>query len=231
MGEGFSLAEALEAALADKSMKGYPTVTQDITYELPVMLKAEVLVTGKGCPVCGEEKTKRAKTCLTCFRKLGPKGTHSVNAVAEAIAQAVEGHQAAISTRNPFPRDVVWGPVLAQIRVDKNAICHIPQNGITSYLDCDKSVPGGFISLYVFGANENQKGMTITGLVELKIKEHRPGKRIHYLRAQAVAGVTSNVRLVICAPENVISYIDDLPQIAIQEQRRRYSIGFLPDKA
>lgn len=192
----------------------------------PVLLLAEVLYEGMGCPVCGGEKTSRARTCRLCYETLGPEATKAVDAVAETCAKAAEGHKAALSAPNAVTRGVVWGPILAQVKIDKDAQLHKAQNGIAAYWDCSKSVPGGFISLYVFGAAEDQRGKTVNALVELKTKEHRPGETVHYLRAQAVEGVKSDAILALSAIDQWQRMVIGLPIARVTEKNRKFSIGF-----
>ena len=139
-----------------------------------VVLKAEVFFAGEdGCPVCGEKKTVRARTCRTCYNVLGNEITRRVDAVRCAAIATKNGHLASKNTENPVAREVIWGPVLAQVKIGKDAAYCIPsRGGVSSYWDCRKSVVGGFVSLFVFGADEHkmETGEKITAWVELKTK-------------------------------------------------------------
>lgn len=194
-----------------------------------VVLKAEVLFAGKGCPVCGDKKTARARTCRVCYQVLGREVTRRVDAVIQAGVVAKNGHLASQAGERPVARDVVWGrTVLAQVRIGKDATIWRPGNGIEPYWECRKSIPGGFVSLFVFGAEHAKAGDTITARVELKTKGTTKVK-ISYLRAQAIQGegVRSDVKLAIGQYDDAKNYISDLPANLIAENGRRFSVGFV----
>lgn len=191
-----------------------------------IALKAAVLFAGKGCPVCGEKKTAEARTCRTCYSTLGREVTRRVDAVTRAARAARNGHLAFQVGDEPVARDVIWGPILAQVRIGKAASFRQPGNGIKPYRECRKAVKGGFVPLFVFGAEYYARaGETITALVELKEKDIFGGK-VSYLRAQAVQGVRSDVKLVIGQYDDA-NYISDLPSTKVVEQGRRFSVGFV----
>lgn len=198
-----------------------------------VTLKAEVLFAGKGCPVCGEKKTAEARTCRICYKILGREITRRVDAVIQAARAAKNGHLASQeASERPVARDIIWGPVLAQRRIDKDAAFRRPGNGIEPYWECKKSVPGGFVSLFVFGAEYAKAGDTITALVELKEKDTVRGK-VSYLRAQRAQvihgkDIRSDVKLAIGQYEDAGRYIYNLPVSLVAEQGRRFSVGFIP---
>lgn len=195
-----------------------------------VVLKAEVLFAGEGCPVCGEKKTARARTCRTCYEVLGNEITRRVDAVRRADIAAENGHLASQNTATPVARDVIWGPILAQVKIGRDASFCIPsRNGVGSYWDCRKNIKGGYVSLFVFGADEHktETGERITALVELKTKTKVvKGGQVYYLRAQAVEGVKTNVKLVVGQYDHA-NYIQGLPSTQIVEQGRRFSVGFV----
>lgn len=183
--------------------------------------------------MCGEKKTARARTCRKCYAVLGREITRRVDAVRQASDAAENGHLASQNqnTEMPVARNVVWGPVLAQVKISKDAAYCIPsRGGISNYWECKKSVKGGFVSLFVFvdGVEEMdvKAGDTITARVELKTKDTQRGK-VSYLRAQAVEeGVRSNIKLVV--DRYHANYIPILPSAQIAEQGRRFSVGFVP---
>lgn len=190
-----------------------------------VVLKAEVLYASNGCPVCGENKTALARTCRTCYKILGREITRRVDAVRRASDTAKNGHLVSQSAGEPIARDVAWGPILAQVRIDKSAPFRQPGNGIKPYWECRKCVPGGFVSLFVFGAEHVDGGRRVTAWVELIEKDTLKG-RVSYLRAQAVeVEVRSNVKLVV--DRYNANYIPILPSAQITEQGRRFSVGFV----
>lgn len=194
-----------------------------------VRLRAEVLFSGQGCPVCGGQKTNKACTCRACYEEIGPEATKAVDAVAETCAKAAEGN--AVTARGAWQRSIVFGSILAQVRIDKDAIHHIANGEIQPYWDCSKSIPGGFVSVYVFGATGDQRGKTVTVSLDIKNKEHRSGDIIHYCRGQVVDGVGSNAKLQIVRQEEAGSFVDCLPSMLIEEGRgktRKYAVGFAP---
>lgn len=192
-----------------------------------VVLKAEVLFAGEDCPVCGEGKTARARTCRACYNVLGHEITRRVDAVRRAAIEAKNGHLASQNTATPVARDVLWGPILAQVKIGRDASFCVPsRNGVGSYWDCRERVNGGYVSLFVFIDGRNAKaGDIITAWVELKMKDTSKGG-VSYLRAQAVEGVRSNVKLVIGQYDDA-NYITSLPSAQIAEQGRRFSVGFV----
>lgn len=202
-----------------------------------VVLLSEVLNSGNGCPVCGGEKTKRARTCASCLKAIGAEATRAVDAVISSAAQIIAGHKAALASSRPMNRNVTWGPALAQIEITPGAMLkRMPQSGVP-YWDGQVPVTGGHVSLFVFGAAENAKpGDVITALVELKTKviqvKGKGDVTIHYVRAQVVNGVTSNVALAINdsgAPGYKLA--DSLPFTdAVEEGGRAYTVGFTAAK-
>lgn len=193
-----------------------------------IVLKAEVLFADKGCPVCGEWKSKKARTCSACLDRLGPDATRAVDEVTRTCSAAVAGNAAA--AQGNFNREVVFGPVLAQVRIDKDAILHTARGGVGDYWDCSKSVPGGFVSAYVFGSSEEQRGRMVTAIIHFKNKEHRPGDFIKYARAQVVPDVIkSDVKLQFTRQEEASALISSLPIAMVEEgkeKKRKYAVGF-----
>jgi len=193
-----------------------------------VTLRAEVLLAGMGCPVCGGEKTKKARTCRTCYEKICPEATKAVDEVIETITKAKEGNEE--SAKGAFRREIVFGPILAQIKIDKSAVHHIAHGNIDQYLDCEKSVPGGFVSAYIFGATPEMRGKEVTAVIHLKKKEHRPGDVINYLRAQAIPdGVRSNVKICMLNQKDAGILAPDFPIEMVEERKgkvRKYAVGF-----
>ena len=209
------------------------------------VLLAEVLAAGMGCPVCGGGKSERARTCSACYHRIGVEVTRQVDEVIEAVSKANKGHEAALASNRSMDRGIVWGPVLAQVQITPNAGFRKTFKGnIPSYWDGQIPVSGGHASLFVFGAAENAKpGDTVTAMIELKTKvinvqrdqgegEGKKAVLIHYLRAQVVVGVSSNVELSV-GDNGVDGYIEGLPSQQISEDaqggnRRMYSVGFVP---
>lgn len=195
------------------------------------MLKAEVLFAGeRGCPVCGEKKTERARTCRACYNILGREIARRVDAVTRAAIAAQDGHLSSQSQSagKPVARDIIWGPVLAQVEISKNAAYCIPSKGISSYWDCGERVNGGYVSLFVFIDGVDAKaGDTVTAWVELMTKDAKAG-RVHYIRAQAVReeGINSNVKLVIGEFEDD-HQVKSFPVSRIAKNGRRFSVGFV----
>ncbi|OIO52273.1 MAG: hypothetical protein AUJ11_00730 [Parcubacteria group bacterium CG1_02_44_65] len=159
---------------------------------------------------------------------IGFEATKAVDAVIETCAKAFEGNAAA--AQGAFKRATVFGPILAQVKIDKDAQLHAAHGNIGAYWDCSKSIPGGFVSVYVFGAEEAQRGKMVTALVDFKNKEHRPGDIVHYLRAQVVPSiVSSDVKLQLTRQEDSGALILNLPVEMIEEgkeKRRKYAVGF-----
>ena len=205
----------------------------------PVVLKSEVLVSGKGCPVCGGEKSEKAKTCRKCLVEIGPAVTRAVDRVAETIYDALIASTMANS--GEVARGMVWGPFLANTRIHMDAKLMPAKNGIAEYWHCKRYIPGGYVSIFIFGAEDCRLGQTISGLVELKIK-HAPikdgdgkvidKKLVHYVRVQAVRDVKSDVRLAILEPQEFERLLNDyLPATKVVENEDySFAVGFLPVK-
>ncbi|MBI2458932.1 MAG: hypothetical protein HYV53_00060 [Parcubacteria group bacterium] len=193
-----------------------------------VQLRAEVLYAGVGCPVCGGSKTEKARTCRSCFESIGFDATMAVDKLVAICAKAAEDNDAA--AKGDFRREMVFGSVFAQVKIDKNAALHIALGGFGAYWDCSKSIPGGFVSAYIFGAEQGQRGKIISALVDFKNKEHRPGDVIHYFRAQTTPDIVrSDVKLQIVRQEEVGTLIKTLPVQMIEEgkeKKRKYAVGF-----
>lgn len=202
-----------------------------------IVLRAEVLGTALGCPVCGGQKTEKARTCKSCFQILGREVTAAVDEIAALTIAAVEAHK--LANAGNVRREVVFGPVLAQVRINERAELKVPfqpaeniaqgpmgvlnslavgaSKGIGAYLLMPKAVSGGLLNLYVFGATEADKGKEITALVELKTKLVKNGL-VHYLRAEKVdAPVRSDVRLSIQRINDYAGYNAALPLTDIRD--------------
>lgn len=199
--------------------------------EKRVTLKAEILQAGEGCPVCGgEKKTEMARTCRACLNKIGVAATKAVDFVTEMVYDAMVGN--AMANSGNVPRGTVWGPILANTRIDLDAKFAPTQNGIGAHWHCKRGVPGGFVSIFVFGDNL-RAGQEVSGLAELKIKfvktraqEKQP---VHYLRVQAVEGVKSDVKLAILEPQFVDRLIPGLPGKVVRNDGYGFAVGFLPE--
>ncbi|MFA6306820.1 MAG: hypothetical protein WCV70_02815 [Patescibacteria group bacterium] len=194
-----------------------------------IILLAEVLASGKGCPVCGKNKSDKARTCRNCFEVIGFEATKAVDSIVKTADEARIGNN--VANAGGIARENIWEPVLANLRIDRDAKYNQPGQGIEPYWECRKSVKGGFIPVYVFGAEKEKAGSEVTALIELKNKETKKGK-ISYLRAQAVDGSTkikSNVKLAVNQFFDVGKFIvNSLPSTQIIESGRRFSVGFLP---
>jgi|GEM_PF-3706757 len=196
-----------------------------------IVLKAEILHKGKGCPVCGGEKTELARTCRSCSERIGHEVTAAVDEIAALTVAAAEAHK--LANAGNVRREVIFGPVLAQTWMNRNAELKTPVQpaenvvkgpmgllnslavggagkGIASYFSMPKSVSGGILNLYVFGATEADKGKEITVLVELKTKQTKSGL-VHYLRAEKVDAVKSNAHLCIQRINDFTGYLGNLP--------------------
>lgn len=182
-----------------------------------IVLKAEVLNAGKGCPVCGGEKSSKSRTCRGCYVKIGLAATKAIDEIADTILAAAEAHK--VANAQGVRREVVFGPILAQIRINENAKMVYPDRvGVASYLSMPKAVSGGLLNLFVFSANKDDDiGKEITAMVELKTKLVKNGL-VHYLRAEKVnAPVRSNVRLSIQRINDFTGYDASLPLTDIRD--------------
>jgi ribosomal protein L40E len=196
-----------------------------------VLLNAQELQRGINCPVCGGTKTDRARTCRKCYETIGGEATKAVDAVVDAIAEATEGHMDAMASDRSMGRGIMWSKVLAQVEIAPGATLMKPKNGIQPYWQCELPVYGGHISLFIFGAENELPGNMVTAMVELKTKviqvKNKGDMIIHYLRAQAVAGVSSNAELVINSPDKPGYRLDQaLPSSDVTEFPRHYIVGF-----
>lgn len=189
-------------------------------------LFAEVLYMGCGCPVCGGGKTARARTCRLCFYSIGAEATKVVDATVDAVMKAREGHEAALRTSGKVVRQVTFGPILAQVEIAADAELKRPTNGVQPYWECQIYVTGGYVSLFVFGAEKSKPGDTVTAMVELKTKLVKD-RTFSYVRAQAVLGVSSSVELVI---NNIgdagYKLVESLPSEEVNEAPRHFQVGF-----
>jgi len=183
-----------------------------------VTLLSEVLVSGKGCPLCGCHKSEKARTCRACISEIGAEATRAVNRVIEATFDAMVGNAAANSST--VVRGTVWGPFLANTRIDLGAEFHPAKEDIGAYWHCKRGVPGGFVSIFVFG-DGLKAGDKVCGLTELKVKfvktppdgEKRP---VHYFRVQVVPDVITDVRLAVLEPQNIGRLANDyLPAMTV----------------
>jgi len=200
-----------------------------------VILKAEVLFSGVGCPVCGGNKlTEKARTCKTCLKEIGHEATQAVDRVTEMMCDALFGNAAANSGN--VVRANIWGrPVLANLKLDRDAIFHPAKGDIQSYWECRRSVPGRFVSIFVFGLGPDAGyGQQVCGLAELKIKSVK-GSPIHYVRVQAVEDakfdIKSDVKLAVFAQsedERIAEAGLGLPSHIFNDEKYGFAIGFLP---
>ena len=197
-----------------------------------VVLKAEELFGGDRCPVCGGfKKTREAHTCYLCVREIGVTATKAVKKVTEMLYDAMIGNAAANSGN--VVRGNVWGkPVLANLKLDRDAIFHPAKGDIQSYWECRRTLPGRFFSIFIFGILDDKRGQEITGLVELKIKNVK-GNVVHYLRVQIVEGVKSDVKIVVLKldeNEKLAKTELGLPSHVFEGEGYGFAVGFLPEK-
>ena len=194
-----------------------------------ITLLAEILYVGKGCPVCGGHKTEPARTCRSCFEDIGFAATRSVDSVAFSYAQAVIGHHAALLTELAYNREIVWAPVLCQVTIDEYATHETPEpeTGIEPFWDCQISLEKGYLPMYVFGGG--QAGEKVTVLLEKKFKSTKKGVYA-YLRGQILKdGIISNVKLEVRQYGFNSGFVEGLPNENEKQDRRSWSIGFVPD--
>ncbi|MEI6597186.1 MAG: hypothetical protein WCL13_03185 [bacterium] len=195
-----------------------------------ITLKAEALFSGVGCPVCGNKKSESAKTCHLCRKTIGSAATKAVDNFVEAMCDALFGNAAANSGN--VVRANIWGrPVLANLTLDRDTIFHPAKNDIESYWECRRSVPGRFVSVYIFGLDPDVGyGQEVCGLAELKIKNPK-GAPVHYIRVQAVKGVKSDVKLAVFSQsedERITNAGLGLPSHIFDDEKYGFAIGFLP---
>jgi hypothetical protein len=140
-------------------------------------------------------------------------------------------------------RKIVWGPEATIVHINKDAVpMSFKPNGGDSpvyYLECRKSVEGGFIPLYVFGEGDLEalRGKKVPASVELRTKSER-GQKIHYLRAEILSptaprpdvklyvgsGHDSNVTLLESYPQ----FKGEFPRLKGGEEiTKKFVIGFV----
>lgn len=195
-----------------------------------VTLKAEALFSGNGCPVCGQVKSEKARTCRYCLKKIGSEATHAVDRVAEMMCDALFGNAAANSGN--VVRANIWGrPVLANLKLDIDSIFHPAKGEIEAYWECRRTVPGRFVSVFIFGLSPDAGyGQEVCGLAELKVKMVK-GSPVHYIRVQAVEDVKSDVKLAVFAQsedERITEAELGLPSHIFDDKNYGFAIGFLP---
>jgi ribosomal protein L40E len=179
--------------------------------EKKVWLSAEVLAAGVTknpvCPTCGGVKSIEAYTCKKC-RINDVTVTKAVKTFDEAVAKAVEGHNAAVESgkgsdeigllnttmKLDISREILIPHVLANVYVQKNAQMRYPKStAIAPYLEMMLSIDGGHIKMFIFGATKGDIGKMVTGIVEMKLKKEKFGNEVPYLRMQTISGVMSTV--------------------------------------
>lgn len=163
-----------------------------------LILKAEVLASGKGCPICGGHKTEKAMTCRSCISEIGRKATDAVKEVISASLAAREGHENAVASSGDVERLILQPAVLAQFKFPRRArhITKVPNN-IQPYFDFGMDVNNGFCNVSVFGADGNDRDQVITGLVEVKRRKNDK-LSVPYVRIQKVSPIiTSTAFLMI----------------------------------
>ena len=198
-----------------------------------IRLLAEVLVRGKGCPVCGGKKDGKARTCRPCLTDIGPAATKAVDQITETAYEALIANTLANS--GDVVRGTVWGPFLANTRIDQDARFYEAKGDIKAYWMCKRGIPGGFVTIFIFGDNL-ARGQEVTGLAELKVKfvptRNSNGKEkqtVHYLRVQVIEGVKSDMRLAVLEPQHAERMRSDyLPFSIIRNETFDFAVGFLP---
>lgn len=178
----------------------------------------EKILTGEVvCPFCGQE-VKNGVVCDDCAKNLND--TKAIEKILLAYVKAKDGHDAALSggiNRNTICSQIgTW-------RIPKNAKLMFPKNqAVNPYLASRKyHEGGGYIEIFFFGANADQVGQEVTGIVELKEKEFRPGVFIPYIRVQVIPGVKSDVVLSFNT-----DFEPDLPQRGYSYRIGKNDINF-----
>ena len=185
-----------------------------------LILRADVLISGKGCPICGGNKTEKAMTCRSCISEIGSDATRAVKAVIGASLAAREGHENAVASSGDVERLILQPVVLAQFKLPRRAkhVTKVP-DGVQSYYHYGMEVSNGFCNVSVFGADGNDRDQIITGLVE--VKRRKGGKlSVPYVRIQKVSPIiTSTAFLMIRKNSNSNMYPNNvLPRTNIRGQ-------------
>lgn len=163
-----------------------------------VVIKADILASGKGCPVCGGNKTEKAMTCRNCISRIGRKATEAMKEVIDASAKARAGHEAAVVSSEDVSRAIFQPAILAQFKLPFRAkyVTNTPP-GIEPYFHYGMEIEKGFCNISLFGAGKDDLGQIITGLVEVKRRKNDE-LSVPYVRIQKVSPlIKSNVFLSI----------------------------------
>jgi len=190
------------------------------------------------CPVCGDEKSRDAGSCLQCFRALGgtPEVKASIRAAIQAIRDAYKGMYAA--NAGNVARDTVEKPVFAMVKVPKNAQAMKSSDvakakGVKDYLKVVHGVKGGVVEMFVFsedGIENIPLGGLIPGILSFRTREGKNGG-VGYLRVQVVNGdVVADSQLLVTSDEALADRLfrDDLPDMEFREPclTRKAFVGF-----
>jgi hypothetical protein len=211
---------------------------QGATKMANIVLKAEVLHSGTGCPICGGQKTKRARTCAACRKEHGDVATSAVDKIAEAAEMTKSGHEAAL--KGGIERNIKFGPVLAQVKIAKDAESHPTNGDIQGYWEGRFNVPGRFFQIFIFG-EQLEQGKTYAALIELKTRVPKTGpmkdKEVYYFRAQVIGtenGIYSDTKIAIVPGIEAGKLNSNLPRSERIEvldkdgEKNHYIIGFIP---
>ncbi len=135
-----------------------------------------------------------------------------------------EAEKAVKKSQNPKQRPTCLGPEFAQFKIDKNATVH---SGRFKYFKCSRTVKGGFVNMFVFGATTADIGKTVSGLVE--VRENKTGEEsFPYLRTQLVRGETADKKLAFNEHIDIACGSAVNCNVIIGEREFSVDIGFAP---
>ncbi len=196
-----------------------------------------LMLAGNVCPITGKRKEPGFRVADEAIKKY-PNANEAVDTVLEAYRELDNGHRIALGGDNERKR--VFGPVLCQVKVAKDAKWCNPKNGIKPFLSYAYSARGGLVNASVFGADEKDAGKIICVLAELKIRKAPTGREYPYFRFQKVDGVRSDVKFAIRHEDSkfdVLEFVYDLPCKVIdhytggkigQDRYLYFAVGFVP---
>lgn len=135
------------------------------------------------CPVCGQE-ARNGVLCDSCSKH---ENASSIEKLLAGYFEAKRGHKASVKN---VERQVL-DSAFASSWVDNSAQLRFPKDpAIDPYLRVEKKLNGlkGFVEVFIFGADKDQIGQRVAGIVELKQKKTKFGL-VPYIRMQVVQGV------------------------------------------
>lgn len=172
------------------------------------------------CPICGQE-AKNGVLCHSCERH---ENAGQIEKLLAGYFEAKRGHQASVKNVKREVLDTAFGSIV----VDESAQLMFPKDpAVDPYLRVEKKLNGhkGFVEIFIFGADKDQIGQRVSGVIDLKEKKTKFGL-VPYIRMQVVQGVDTAYTLAFNSKKFSSNLFTRSCSYRIGKGKFLYTVGF-----